>query len=759
MTSRHLFFKAMREDLRHKTWMLALSILGSFIILPVAWLLFCDNMGNYTNAATEIRQVTRQTINFFGEYVIILGAIFTYAGALIVGLWGFRFLHHKNMVDTWHSMPIKRDTLFGVCWLNGFLLWLVPYAAAMLVTCLLAAGKLISVGAAESIGKMLATAALSFLALLICFLLVYNLILIAVMLSGNILNTLVSMGVLGVGVIGVYALCIAFFETYMSTFHTGGLNLECVSYFSPLYSAGYLLYARLKFLEEPVRIWIVFGVNFLISMGMGAACWFLYRKRASELAEQGIKNKPLIFLMKLIVGVAAGMCGWMLMYLMVSNAAVAWGVFGCILVAVVVFGIMDIIFYMDFKAFLKHKAQMGLTVAVSLLMCFCFYFDWMGYDGYLPDKEDVAEIAIYCSSYCNRYSYGGVVEFLNEMHIQDVDAAYAFLERSVENVDGFGKERANYYYSTVDYYDYSVTSIPVRVRLKNGKDYYRYYRLSNYDWDVLQPLIMSEEYLTKIYALDEEDMEYCYRMRFERRDIVSVSSRTTPKADIIAVMKAYNEDLFTNPESVLANDNRLLVRIYIDRDMPNGYREVYLDVYENMTNTVAKLKELGYGEWVAEVAAEDVSEIRLRLGAYPEADTTSEQLIAYARQNYGVYLPGQTEEDIWKILEEVGNGIYYSEGYEYEAIYEEKVSVTPIATMEYAKEPYLSITDRDEIEEILSLLSYMDRFQNPIFTRERLSTEVREKDGNDYVLRIPVGVLPEKYIQRFGDLDLNAFCR
>ena len=46
MISKRLFLKGMREDLRHKVWMVALSLLGSFLTLPVVWLLrYSDEIG------------------------------------------------------------------------------------------------------------------------------------------------------------------------------------------------------------------------------------------------------------------------------------------------------------------------------------------------------------------------------------------------------------------------------------------------------------------------------------------------------------------------------------------------------------------------------------------------------------------------------------------------------------------------------------------------------------------------------------------
>ena len=35
MTSKHCFFRMMKEDFRHKIWMLVLSVLGNMMAVPV----------------------------------------------------------------------------------------------------------------------------------------------------------------------------------------------------------------------------------------------------------------------------------------------------------------------------------------------------------------------------------------------------------------------------------------------------------------------------------------------------------------------------------------------------------------------------------------------------------------------------------------------------------------------------------------------------------------------------------------------------
>ena len=105
MMSKHSFFKMMKEDMRHKTWMLALSGLGHFLMILVAWLIWRGNMGKYYGNMTEllsrgeraVLDTAQGLLTFFGEYLPMAGGGLAFVGAMIVGMAGFRFAFHRNM--------------------------------------------------------------------------------------------------------------------------------------------------------------------------------------------------------------------------------------------------------------------------------------------------------------------------------------------------------------------------------------------------------------------------------------------------------------------------------------------------------------------------------------------------------------------------------------------------------------------------------------------------------------------------------------
>ncbi|MCM1058209.1 MAG: hypothetical protein NC517_11470 [Firmicutes bacterium] len=754
MTSKHCFFRMMREDLRHKMWMLALSILGNMLAVPVVYLLAQDRYGvsvqNLTYRANDIGQ-------FFGYVGVVSGGIAAVAGALIAGLSGFRYVFHRNMIDTYHSIPVKRRTLFGVSWLNGFLIWFLPCMVSMGITLLLGLGQLGSLKSTVAgmaldekeralvsywpTGAGLAAGALlSMLVLTLVFLLVYHLVILAVMLCGNILNTLVTTGTIGLGVYVIYSLVISFCQEYFDTFLYAG-DRESVGYASPLVSAVMLLMRRGIFFNNGETAAFVRSciLNLVIALALGALAFFAYLKRPSELAEQGLRLKPVRFVMQIAVTLAAVLTGWLLFYELGGAEGLAWGVFGGLLAGIVSFGVMDIVFQMEFRAFFAHRALMGATVAAGLFAGLLFYFDWPGYDGYLPEKEKIAEISVYDYK-CNNWS--GVVYYdivddahpLNRVHIRDSAGAYAFLQ----SVTDQASEKAD---SLSEYDREYREDILVRVTLSSGRAYYRRYQVSSLDSDPACALLARPEYLDVNFRLEDKsfyDIITLNRGRFSR----TLRGDTHTGGSLIeAVCEAYNKDLEEHPEAFIRGEGRLLSIISLDKeDTSNRYR--YLEVFEGMEHTREALRQHGFG-WLADpVSEETVQEIRLGLN-YSMGYTGD--LVEAARERYGVV----SEEDRGEISVETVSETMQDMPAAAETYSEASMYVDNL----YA----LCITDKAEIRELLELISYEEGYYysyggafRPGYVDITMALFGEEEELYVY---IPLGALPEKYILRFGTLQ------
>lgn len=755
MTSRHCFFRMMREDLRHKTWMLALSVLGNLLALPVLFLLIAGggryDMNSVRTAFRPLAVEAREIVSFFGMAMNVSCGIVAIAGALIVGLFGFRYLFRRNMVDTWHSMPVSRKKLFAVSWLNGFLIWFVPFLANLAVTVILGgsrlgalkkkAAALQGLGAAErellaqwpAGGDILREVLLSALALTIAFLVVYHLTLLAVTLCGNLLNTLVTVAVLGIGVLSIWGIILLFQMFYWDTFLESphfAETLEKALYASPLASSVYVLSRKVwEYTGEGGGSFAAAAVwNLAIAAGMGVLSLYLYIRRPSELAEQGLRNRPVRFLIQTVTSSAAALGGWMLFKAITGVAlgnlsALGWSVFGALLMGIVVFGTLDIIFQMDFKAFFSHRIWMTATMLGSLLIGFAFRFDWMGHDTWLPAEEDIAEIAVFDTAFANRSYYSNKEEDypLNRVHIKDPAAAAAFLQSAVDYLEnGIPQE----YGESGEHI--SVENLQTRVTLKNGRSYYRLYPVCSFDSEPACALLSTPEYLDAAFRLGDTERAKVKQVTMERggmRCYLDADNRES-RERIYRIFDAYNRDLEENPDVFIREDGRMLALVRVELEEGSGSR--YLEIFEEMHNTVETLCLLGFGDYVLPPAAEDVEEIRLGVHYWREEGSPRE----LARETYKVY-GGSLEGK------------------------EESPSEDSFVTGQTVEEPVVCVTDPAEIEELLELFSFAVRRQYIyVFDRTREIQGVITvvgKDGNSIDVTIPEGALPEKYILRFSE--------
>lgn len=688
MMSKRLFLKMMKEDMRHRLWMIVLSCLGSFLMLPVTWLVLMS-----TNSGSPDLLESNLAMDFFGDYFTVMGTCFTLAGAVIVGLYGFRFVFQKQMIDTYHSIPVRRRTMFLVCWLNGFLIWSVPLVLSLLLTLVMGERALMQYFEAAEMTAVLQRAGLTMLMLLVMFLVIYHLILTAVMLSGNLVNALASMMILGFGAGVLYLLGQAFASLFLDTFLWTNSS-GWARYLSPPVSAVYLVYLWHVHLEQGSLSFAGMAVPVLINMAMAVLLWLaafvLYVKRPSELAEQGVRNRVANPLMKFTVGIIAGLGGWLTFYLVTvsSDIAPAWGVFGTLLAGILAFGVGDILFSMDLKAFFAHKGQMAAAVAAALLIAFAFYGDWFGYDRYLPGREALEEIAIYDRYYSAEAAYEDE-EVLESMHLRDTDAAYAFLERMTAQgrihpvggldylTDPMGAEK--------DMNMSEGEKIQVRVTLKSGRTYYREYYVTSADKDVAWPLYTCREYLENSYLLSEVPVQYgeTFISRGSRREQFKLSPE-----QVAELTEAYNQDVMEDPDVILTGRARALLhmglRMRTEKEPEDGPEKLYsLTVFDTMRRTVGFLERIGYGDYTEEIPADHMEELDVFFGAETRNDPVRKTVI----------------------------------------------------------------TDREEIEELAERFSYVSGSDSVSAFRDR-TVLVKVYDGEDdpYNCWIPVSMLPEKYL-------------
>ncbi len=591
MTSQVSITKLLKLDMKQNAWMLALTALIQFLAGPVFYLLSAANaLTNYKG--TDSSFVYIRLARFFDNnyFIIQLFAILLSIGLCI---FSYRYLFSKRMLDLYHSVPITRTRLFITKYLQGFLVWFLPFLMGSLMVVLIAALRLSFLGGFLYIPLLLKGWIGSTLLLILCFFIFYHLFLVAAYLSGNILNLLTNIVIMGVSTACIYALILCFMENCFYTFcqspSTGLLDL--LFGLSPLLTPFYMYCfvesdgLGMLLTGHPI-LWVV---CLLLTLTALLVSLHLCKKRPSELAERGTTHTfykiPARILATFVASLAvAFFFGQLVAY----EYRLVWGIFGSILGGILCFGAINSIYHTTIKSFFKSLPQM-LGITLLGVLCFLsFHYDWYGYDTYLPDKEDIAGMAISTSfgentdsiqlnpnsaqgsAFWTYYPDNSVV--YQENLLTDKDICYDFLHQVIHAP----KEKDVHY-------------LYAKIQLKNGRTYYRQYALNDSDYLILAPFVESEDYKFTNYKISTGLLGY--------PDTVEISSLGSDYAvrlrssEIKPLMDAYFADFEAHYSFAELSSSFDCYRIEVNYKNHQGEQFYdYLAVPDNYKNTLAILE-------------------------------------------------------------------------------------------------------------------------------------------------------------------------
>lgn len=733
MTSRALFCKGMIEDLRHRIWMIALSSLGSFLALPVLFLLLSQEWDNRISRWTvsdrwNIDEYKIECVqNFFKSYMTVSSGIILVAGALIVGIFGFRHVFSKRMVDLYHSIPITRKEQFLIHYVNGFLIWFVPMLLGALSTSVFAAFFLKDLAMwTGAMGAMLVTIG----NLVVSFLIVYHVTIVAVMLSGNILNTLLSGAILSFAALAFYGMFEAFAETYFETYYSFWTdNLKNIIWASPIPASIYQMY--MGYVGQ--IYWLPFIMNIVMIILMFVAGFILYIRRPSELAEQGLKIKVVQIVFKTIMALLAGMVGWILFHFITGDGSIGWMVFGAVFASVLVYGIFDIIFNMDFKAFFAHKLQMGITVLASVFIGFVFLFDLVGYDSYLPKKDNIKNMGIYVNGFDGGSSdmhYNrefSTENRINSMEYTDQDAIYDFLAR-MTGKDGQVREGSS-------------TTAWVRIEEKSGRTYYRIYRVAESDEEIIVPILRDKEYVETNMLIPQSVIDHVYVDLENGRSRIENFYQSRDMKDVEAVkafLNAYNQDILANPDLFIYQNAEILGRGRF-RANSDYYYYINLDIYDSMENVLSFLKANGQEDILKKPGADEIKSI---------------EITAYLSENYSNNLRVFFGLDEAKEEEKNEQVIVLSEN-SAEMVSVDAMQIVAVEDTKaypYGEYVYRAVLDKPEdINELMQVICMENSYGHTIFRPDYVGCDINITfhNGDTYYVQMKKGVLPERFIEYF----------
>lgn len=661
MTSRSLFFKYMKENTKQRIWSLALALLLCFFVFPVATALnistiFRPENLNSSGLPAELalaqaqQDFTREMLRVYSMKGGALAFMLTLA-AVVLAASGFAYLHSKKKTDFYHSLPIRREMLYAVTCLNGFLYMAVAYIGFLTIAAVMIRVK----GVPFDWGSLY----LASVEHLCFFALVYMTAILAMLLTGNLV-----VGLLGTGVLFSWGpvICMtvsAYFSEYFTTFYGDDSFLLALSErTSPV-----AWYVEACMSEHPGRmaLWAMLAAAVLFLLGM-----FLYRRRPSEAAGHAMAfpiTQPIIRF--LIVVPSSLLLGAMFHSMMYEDG---WTVFGLVCGLLLVSCIIEIIYHFDFKSLFAHKRQLLVSAVFVGVVFVIFRFDLFGYDRYLPATEKLASGGIYCdlldpeatSQYHSTVEYGegwyGVSfdampssTLADKMQISDDQGLELLHTIAAQGVHDAAQARDRFLRGGGRSYDLedgdeSFQNVTIAWHLRNGRTVYRSYLVNVsgvrtaleavYDLDAYKTAMYPVLSLTAddVAGINYKEEDECSHVKLSGADVKAAltagdsagsekeagSSVTDAAGDDIgpggsadsmkaALLAAYQEELKALTSETRAqempiaeiqfktNENQALIQKL--RDEGGNYtlfnHYYYYPIYPSFTKTIALLRACG----------------------------------------------------------------------------------------------------------------------------------------------------------------------
>ena len=493
MTSRNSFFKLLKEDLRQRLWTIVLAAI--VFILPVPIYIAMEISGSRGFSTGLLDNFARNLAEPMARDSIWM-VLVTVCGALICAVSGFGYLFSKKKVDFFHSLPVKRETLFAVRYINGVLIYLVPYLAMVLVSILImtVTGNMRAV-VFSIVFKGMAVHLLGYLA-------IYTACILCVIFVGNIVVFFAVCGWM-FGITPVTLVVYNWFEEKFFTTYSylGDALMErfySLRFLSPWYFYVYTVdvgrntTSTISLLLQELAFVVV----------LTAITLFVYRVRPSDGAGKAIAFPVLKPVIRVSVELLAGaLMGMMFSEMADSSYGVpGWMMFGVILGVVLSHMLIQSIFHFDVRKCFVGKWSMAACGIVTIAFVLIMRYDTFGYDKYIPEAKNLESVAVEMTGfdrYRNNYKYTGSyitwAQELDEMELTNIKEVYPYLESLISDNEAYWELRENGGNA-------ETMRVNVAYRLENGKTVYREYRANGIREDLFAPIFESQEYKEAHYS-------------------------------------------------------------------------------------------------------------------------------------------------------------------------------------------------------------------------------------------------------------------
>ena len=596
MTSKNCFSKMIVRDLKERGVWLISSIILFLLIYPVQILMSLDAIASYMKGEEEFySKITEQfsSLMSFGNEIMYVVIVIM---AFLLAMSGFWYVYSGVKTDFYHSLPIKREKLFLERYVTGILIFIVPYFISLMLG--YGAGIMKEAGTSG----ILSLCAKGFITNVVLFLLLYNLAVLGVLLTGNLFTGVLAYGAfLSYGILLESTISLTkytFFTTYIENSRLSQTFEGKLGKFSPLYVFDMILSNNNISMKD---VSVVFGISVLFLV----ICISVYKIRPTEAYHKSIAFKKLQPIIKVVVVLPISACVGILSSEIVGRNFI-WYVGGLLVTAVLLSFAMEFLYYLDIRECIRPKISTGLILGMLVIMAVALKLDLIGFDTYLPKESRVKNMSIYINGLNGCYDYPegagemyGTTSFLQNTRIEEFDAIYQLAKKAVAIQKEDKRTADSEITAASEITDSEELYFSVRYEMKNGKEVYRGYCIPK-DEENLK--LIADIYDNWEFKRQVLPVEYVKEEKISSLDIADLQSSHTSelsKETIKSLFKTCKNEWESATYEQLSNDKVLgFLRFYLDYDRENGdydtgSRCVSVPVYSSFQQTRKLLEQNG----------------------------------------------------------------------------------------------------------------------------------------------------------------------
>ncbi len=624
MTSKISYIKLVREDIRHRGWLAALTWIVLVLAMPVHSMLYIDSFlgGSDPNRWTEWGQYIQDQMPWMvnGYFVTYVAYVIVVLGAL-AALTGYSYIHSREKSDFYHALPLRRGQWFAVSYVSGAVIFVIPYVICSGLTALV--GAAYHIMTPEILGKMALAAAGGLLA----YFIVYHVCILAAMLTGQTVT-----GILASLVIAVYPALLfgmipmlksTFFETYSMT--GTPLSDRLASYVSP---AGAFIKAIQGMSHGASVLSVLLSALLMIAVLLAAAV-LLYRIYPAEASGRALSFPGTAPVIKVLICIPAALFCGLFVREILGIGGTRWMFLLTLFAAVLLCGLIEFICRQDLRLLLKGWRSSLLSIAIVLAVLCMFRFDVFGYDAYLPKEDKVESMSM------SSYSFTGYFEYPEELgkeaeeletygaFAENFEPIYRLAEEGVKNAENGLDPREIYSGNMDDSVSEAYIQTTICYKFKSGRKVVRDYCVDResvitaleelcqddgYRQELFPVFMAKKENISSIalwdiYGGKTEQMELTEEERGAllaayKEDLLEVDMRTLAEASPVGEIELYAKTPNKSEAGSAETNNAMPVETsystYWNGIEPGGISLGTQYIYEGFEHTLACLEDYGY---------------------------------------------------------------------------------------------------------------------------------------------------------------------